>query len=161
NAYVIVDFANGVRAMLDLCMFAEASRDQEEITATGDRGKVECGVPSSTLTIGERRPLRRMGQSLPLISETVPVDPVLLKLGDHSGATYFQHLRFQELVRKGGSPDVTVDDGLKAVIMGVAAERSIKKGVPISLAPDIERRGTKAAAADQELSAPSLAAGER
>ena len=46
NAYVIVDFANGVRACLDLCMFAEASRDQEEIAATGDLGKVECGVPS-------------------------------------------------------------------------------------------------------------------
>ncbi|MDH3660413.1 MAG: Gfo/Idh/MocA family oxidoreductase [Alphaproteobacteria bacterium] len=133
NAYVIVDFENGVRAMLDLCMFAEASRDQEEIAATGDRGKVECGIPSSTLTIGERRPVERMGVALPLTRETIPVDPDLLELGDHNGATFFQHEHFLRMVQKGGRPEVTVEDGLKAVIMGAAAERSVKEGVPIVL----------------------------
>ena len=54
NAYVIVDFEGGARALLDLCMFAEVSRDQEEIAAVGERGKVEAGVPSSTLFIGDR-----------------------------------------------------------------------------------------------------------
>ena len=33
NAYVIVDYAGGQRAMLDLCMFAEAGRNQEEVVA--------------------------------------------------------------------------------------------------------------------------------
>ncbi len=133
NAYVVVDFENGVRAMLDLCMFAEASRDQEEITAVGDRGKVECGIPSSTLVIGARRPVERMGVALPLIHETVPVDPDLLELGHHNGATFFQHERFLRMVREGKRPEVTIEDGLKAVIMGVAAERSIKEGVPVQL----------------------------
>ena len=36
NAYVIVDFENGTRAMLDLRMFAENSEYQEEIVAVGD-----------------------------------------------------------------------------------------------------------------------------
>src|SRR5574343_1132108 len=45
NAYVIVDFANGQRAMLELCMFAEGSRYQEEISVVGPRAKVECLVP--------------------------------------------------------------------------------------------------------------------
>ena len=31
NAYVIVDYDNGVRGLLDLCMFAEATHNQEEI----------------------------------------------------------------------------------------------------------------------------------
>ena len=132
NAYVIVDFENGVRAMLDLCMFAEASRDQEEIAATGDRGKVECGIPSSTFTIGERQPVERMGVALPLIRETIPVDPGLLELGHHNGATYFQHERFLRMVQEGGRPEVTVEDGLAAVIMGAAAERSVKEGLPIA-----------------------------
>ncbi|MEZ5177593.1 MAG: hypothetical protein R2746_04725 [Acidimicrobiales bacterium] len=30
NAFVIVDYADGARALLDLCMFAEASEHQEE-----------------------------------------------------------------------------------------------------------------------------------
>ena len=133
NAYVVVDFKNGVRGMLDLCMFAEASRDQEEIAATGDRGKVECGIPSSTLTIGERRPVERMGVALPLIQETIAVDPELLELGHHNGATYFQHERFLRMVKEGGRPEVTVEDGMKAVIMGAAAERSVREGMPIPL----------------------------
>ncbi|MEZ5934623.1 MAG: Gfo/Idh/MocA family oxidoreductase [Alphaproteobacteria bacterium] len=132
NAYVIVDFEGGVRAMLDLCMFAEASRDQEEIAAVGDRGKVECGIPSSTLTIGERRPVARMGIALPLHRETVPVDPALLALGHHNGATFFQHQRFLRMVQEGGRPDVTAEDGLRAVIMGAAAERSVRTGAPIA-----------------------------
>src|SRR5262249_24334545 len=33
NSYTTVDFANGVRAMLDLSMFAEGAENQEEITA--------------------------------------------------------------------------------------------------------------------------------
>jgi len=133
NAFVVVDFANGVRALLDLCMFAEASRDQEEIAATGDRGKVECGIPSSTLIVGERQPVERMGVSLPLHRETIPVDPELLELGHHNGATFFQHERFLRMVREGGKPDVTVEDGLRAVVMGAAAERSVRERRPIDL----------------------------
>ena len=45
NGYVIVDFENGSRAMLELCMFAEGSRYQEELSATGPTGKIEVFVP--------------------------------------------------------------------------------------------------------------------
>jgi predicted dehydrogenase len=133
NAYVVVDFSNGVRAMLDLCMFAEASRDQEEVSAVGDLGKIECGIPSSTITIGERQPVERMGVALPLQRETVPVDPELLELGHHNGATFFQHERFRRMILEGGRPEVTVEDGLRAVVMGAAAERSVKERMPIDL----------------------------
>ena len=44
NAYVVINFANGVRALLDLCMFAEASTNQEEIVAVGSKGKVEAFI---------------------------------------------------------------------------------------------------------------------
>ena len=45
NAYVMIDFANGAKDMLELCMFAEGSRYQEEITAVGHLGKVETFIP--------------------------------------------------------------------------------------------------------------------
>ncbi|MEM7443354.1 MAG: Gfo/Idh/MocA family oxidoreductase [Pseudomonadota bacterium] len=132
NAFVTVDFANGTRALLDLCMFAEASRDQEEIVATGDEGKVECGIPSSRLSIGKRGTVKRMGITLPMTTETVPVDPHLLEIGDHHGATYFEHMAFRDMVRSKGEPAVTLEDGLAAVAMGQAAEKSIKDGIPIT-----------------------------
>jgi hypothetical protein len=43
--YVIVDFASGARAMLELSMFAEGSEYQEEIHAVGPKGKIACNVP--------------------------------------------------------------------------------------------------------------------
>ena len=45
HGYVIVDFASGARAMLELCMFAEGAEFQEHIIATGPDGIIESLVP--------------------------------------------------------------------------------------------------------------------
>jgi len=128
NAYVIVDFENGVRALLDLCMFAEASRNQEEISAVGDAGKVECFIPESSVVIGRRIP--RSVETLP-----IEVPDEILKAGGHHGSTYFEHLGFLKAVREGTEPEVSVRDGLRAVAVGAAAERSIREGRPIEIDP--------------------------
>lgn len=52
NAYVIVEFQNGSRGMLDLCMFAEGSKNEQEIAVVGDIGKVSLSLslpPSPSL----------------------------------------------------------------------------------------------------------------
>jgi myo-inositol 2-dehydrogenase / D-chiro-inositol 1-dehydrogenase len=126
NAYVIVDFANGARALLDLCMFAEGSRNQEEIVATGDLGKVECFVPDSNVVIGKRRP--RSVETL-----AVPVDEALLAAGFHHGSTYYEHVRFFEAATRGSRVEVTAEDGLRAVEIGAAAEQSARERRPIEL----------------------------
>ncbi len=131
NAYVIVDFESGARALLDLCMFAEASRNQEEISATGDRGKLESFIPSSDFVRG----LRRGGeQGRPLVeTENIPVDPIALAAGFHHGATYFEHQAFVRAVRGQGAVAVGAEDGLRAVEIGAAAERSIVEGRPVRM----------------------------
>jgi predicted dehydrogenase len=127
NAFVIVDFAGGARAVLDLCMFAEVSPDQEEIVATGDAGKVSCGMPSSNLFIGRRQPRDEK-------TVHVPVPEDVLAAGHHHGSTYYQHLAFLQALREGTPPAVSARDGLLAVAMGVAAEASIREGRPIAMA---------------------------
>ena len=96
NAFVIVEFKNGVRAMLDLCMFAENSKLQEELCAIGDKGKIETGVPShlskkssSELSIGIRNTRK-------IKSEMIRVDKKILEVGHHHGSTYYEHLAFQK-----------------------------------------------------------------
>jgi predicted dehydrogenase len=126
NAYVVVDFANGARALLDLCMFAEGSRNQEEIAATGDRGKVECFVPESSLVIGQRSP-----RSVERFE--VKVAEQLLAAGHHHGSTYYEHVRFFEAAAHGAPVEVTAEDGLRAVEIGAAAERSAVERRPIEL----------------------------
>ena len=54
SAYVIVDYPGGVKAMLDLCMFAEASLDREVVTVVGNEGKVESVLPAMELRLGKR-----------------------------------------------------------------------------------------------------------
>jgi myo-inositol 2-dehydrogenase / D-chiro-inositol 1-dehydrogenase len=127
NAFVIVDFEGGARALLDLCMFAEASPDQEEIAATGEAGKVACGIPSSELFIGRRHPREER-------REHVPVPPEILAAGHHHGSTYYQHLAFLKALREGSPPEVSARDGLLAVAIGVAAERSIRERRPVEMA---------------------------
>jgi predicted dehydrogenase len=127
NAFVVVDFESGCRALLDLCMFAEASRNEQEIAATGDAGKVECFVPESTVVVGRREPKG-------VETVHVSVEPWILEAGFHHGATYFEHAAFLDAVRRGGPPEVSALDGLRAVALGLAAERSIAERRPVELA---------------------------
>ncbi|MET0606041.1 MAG: Gfo/Idh/MocA family oxidoreductase [Beijerinckiaceae bacterium] len=132
NAFVIVDFRSGVRAALDLCMFSEGSWWQEEIAATGDRAKVECFVPGparfwpggaereAEIMFSPRAPKNPMRRK-------IHVDSDALRAGDHHGSTYYQHLGFRRAVVEGKDVEVTMTDGLKAVAMGLAAERSARE----------------------------------
>jgi predicted dehydrogenase len=126
NAFVIVDFDNGVRAMHDLCMFAEASQDHEEMVAAGDEGKIECKIPTSDLIIGRRDP-----KSVERVHIDVPQE--ILALGYHHGATWHQHKALMKAVRNGTEAEVTALDGLKAVAMGLAAHRSIDERRPVDM----------------------------
>jgi myo-inositol 2-dehydrogenase / D-chiro-inositol 1-dehydrogenase len=127
NSYTVVDFDNGVRAMLDLCMFAEGSKNQEEITAVGDTGKLEVFIPDGDLVFSPRSPKKP-------VTTHVAVDDTALKAGTHHGASYYQHQAFLRAVLRGGPVEVTADDGYWAVIMGMAAEISAreKRAVAIS-----------------------------
>lgn len=141
HAYVIVDFASGLRAMLELCMFAEGSRYQEEISAVGPAGKIEVRVPGpgrfwpealgpapvAELEVSPRNPPgpRKL---------EIPVDPALLAAGDHNGATYYQHAGFLRAVAGAQAPEVGLHDGWWAVAMGMAAQQSAATGQAVLMA---------------------------
>ena len=141
NAFVIVDFANGKRASLDLNMFAEGSRYQEEICAIGPKAKLECFVPGPgrfwpTETLGAA-PIPKLVVSprdpKGPIELDIPVDETILAAGDHNGSTYYQHLGFFRAITEGGAVDVTVEDGLKAVVLGLAAQESARTGRAVEI----------------------------
>ena len=130
NAFTVVDFSNGVRAMLDLCMFAEGVEEQETVTAVGDKARLEVFIPSGNLVLSPRVPL---GQPKTPQTCHVPVDPDALKAGTHHGAVYYQLGAFIDAVRGRGPVIVTAEDGLRAVAIGAAAERSAREGRVVSL----------------------------
>lgn len=140
SGYVIVDFANGARAMLELCMYAEGAEYQEELSAVGPAGKIEALVPGPgrfwpsdlgappvpQVVVSPRNPRG------PRVLE-IPVDPDLLDAGDHNGSTFYQHQRFLSAVRGLQGCEVTLSDGMKAVQMGLAAQESAATGQAIRL----------------------------
>jgi predicted dehydrogenase len=125
NALVIVDYERGARALLDLCMFAEASQHQEEVSVVGPLGKVEAFLPDSTVRIG-RRADGRAG----VVTEQVH-DPRVAYEGFHHGSSYLEHLDVIDAVRTGGRAGVGLEEGLLSVAMGVAAQRAIEVGGPV------------------------------
>lgn len=141
NAFVIVDFENGQRACLDLNMFAEGSRYQEEICAIGPKAKLECFVPGPgrfwpTETLGDAPiPKVILSPRFPKgpIEADIPVDETLLEAGDHNGSTYYQHLGFFHAITKQSPVDVKVEDGLKAVVIGLAAQHSAATGQAVNI----------------------------
>jgi hypothetical protein len=132
NAFVVVDFEGGCRGLLDLCMFAEASRNEQEIAATGDEGKIECFVPDCDVIIGRRKPRE-------VESVRVPVEERLLKAGFHHGSTYYEHVAFGAAVRSGRPSEVSLADGLLAVAVGQAAELSAQVPVRLRARPQAPR----------------------
>jgi hypothetical protein len=120
NAFVVVDYASGARGCLDLCMFAEASANEQELVAVGDRGKVEAFVPGGTVRVGVR-------DSREVEEFDAAHDERAAYTGFHHGASYLELLAFTDAVNEGGRAEVGVVDGLWSVAVGVAAQRSIEE----------------------------------
>jgi predicted dehydrogenase len=139
NAFVVVDFENGTRGMLDLCMFAEGSKWQEVISVTGPNARIDACVPGparfskdgkeqvSQLVFSDRQAKQER-------VEPVEVDEEILQAGDHHGSSFFQHQRFLKLVRgEINEPEVSLQDGLWSVRIGEAAEQSAASGQAVDL----------------------------
>lgn len=131
NSFTTVDFANGVRALLDLSMFAEGAENQEEMTATGDAARLDCLIPSGDLVFSPRT-----GFMQPKAVERthIAVDEAVLKAGSHHGSTWYEHQKFAAAVRGEGPVEVTAHDGMMAVAMGTAAEISAREKRVVTMA---------------------------
>lgn len=133
NAFVIIDYDNGVRANFSLCMFAPLF--YEELVICGESGRLRAweqtdylpGVDSlSHLEImrGEHQPSRRIQ----------PAYPTWIEKSGHNGATFFEHVYFVDNIEGKQTSTASAREGLWSVIVAAAAQESIKRGQAISIA---------------------------
>lgn len=126
NGFVIVDFSGGKRACLDLCMFAEASRSQEEVSVVGDKGKLEAFLPQGELRTG----LRGKHACGDIQVEIVKNASVKYE-GHHHGSSFLEHVDILKAVqasKRGQQVDISTSGlhaGMLAVAVGIAAQLSI------------------------------------
>lgn len=140
NAFVILDYPGDIRAMLDLCMFAEGSYDKEILTVVGDEGKLESFLPSLNVRYSRREDWGRrsgwgQGEGTGRGSEIKQVFDLNIKyLGHHYGASYIEHVKFRDAIINKTAAEVTLKDGATSVITGLAAHKSIAEGRPVTIA---------------------------
>jgi len=138
NAIVSVEYDNGVRASFNLCMFAPMFYD--ELSLCGDEGYLKAYDKEDYLTVprpkaylevlrGEARPSRICH----------PGYPSYIEQSGHSGSTFYEHVNFINNIE--GKPNIaaTVEEGFWSVVVGVAAEESIKRGKVVQIDEILQR----------------------
>lgn len=132
NAYVTVIYENGIRANFTLCMFSPMLF--EEIILCGDEGRLlafenEDFLPSPRakshleITCGELRPSKI----------STPCYPAYIEGSGHNGATYYEHVEFVDNIEGKETNSATAEEGFWSIVVGVAAEESIKRGSVVDI----------------------------
>lgn len=140
NAYVTVVYDNGIIANFTLCMFSPMF--YEEIMICGDEGRIKAyenddfttsGRPKSHLEImcGEKRPSKI----------TTPIFPSFIEESGHNGATFFEHIYFIDNIEGKNTNTATVDEGFWSIVVGAAAQESIKTGKIIRIDEFLKKNG--------------------
>lgn len=140
GGYAMFDFESGAKAMLELSMFADGSKWNEQIHAIGPNGKIACRMPGPQRFWPQQlgpspQPELSVYPRAPKRPETtiIPLDETLVEAGDHHGATFYQHQKFLKMVREGGAAEVTLEDGKRAVKMGLLAQEAAQRHRVINL----------------------------
>lgn len=142
NAFVIVTYENGIQANFSLCMFAPTS--YEEIIVCGDEGRLKAvengtllagGASESSLEIncGLDRPSRKSSPSY----------PAFIEKSGHGGATYFEQVYFVDNIEGKTTSTATAEEGFWSVVIGVAAEESVKTGQIVQIDSLLQKQGIK------------------
>jgi len=140
NAFVTVMYENGIRASLNLCMFSPVFH--EEIVLCGDEGRLRAYAYHDYLgasTSKTHLEVMRGGDKPSRI--TTPRYPSFVAEAGHGGATVFEHVNFVDNIEGRGTDAATAEEGFWSIVVGTAAEESVKTGNPVAIDELLKRNG--------------------
>lgn len=142
NAFVIVTYANGVRANFNLCMFAPMV--YEEIVLCGSAGRLKAYENEDFLPAhGPHAGLEvLLGENGPSRIST-PGYPALIEMTGHNGGTYFEHVNFVDRIEGRPTNAATAEEGFWSVVVGIAAEESVRRGEVVRVEALLARHGIR------------------
>lgn len=140
NALVTVVYENGITASFNLCMFAPMF--YEEIVICGDEGRLKAFENEDFLTVPRpKNHFEIMGGEGRTSRITSPSYPEDIEKSGHNGGTYYEHKYFIDNIEGRNTSTATVDEGFWSVVVGVAAEQSIKTGRVINIKELLKESG--------------------
>lgn len=132
NAFVTIDYENGVRGSFALNMFSPSF--YEELIVIGDEGRLKAyeeinTFQDDTLSTGIDILHGETGISRQISPRYVD----RIERSGHSGATYIEHAKFVDLLDGKTTDAANCAQGLLSVLVGAAAEMSVKSGQPVDV----------------------------
>lgn len=140
NAFVTVVYENGIRANLNLCMFSPMF--YEELVLCGDAGHLRTWEREDYLAEGRQKTHLEIkgGEAKPSRIST-PTYPQHIYESGHNGATFFEHIAFIDSIEGKRPAAATVDEGFWSIVVGVAAEESVRKHSVVVIDELLKRNG--------------------
>ncbi len=133
NAFVTIKYENGIRAGFNINMFSPLFH--EELTVCGDEGRLvafeKFDFFHRTTDIGIELHRGDNGSSK-VINPRYSSD---VETSGHHGSTYYEHEAFVNAILGQESVAANVEQGFMSVLVGLAAEASLKSGQPVDTAP--------------------------
>ncbi len=140
SANVLIEYENGIQANFNLCMFAPMF--YEEILICGEEGRLKATENEDYLPAP--RPKTQLeimrGEGYPSRIST-PMYPKYIEEDGHSGATYFEHVNFIANIQGKKTNTATVEEGFWSIVVGAAAEESVKTGKVVEIEEFLRRKG--------------------
>ena len=132
NAFVTVIYENGIRASFDLCMFSPLF--YEEIILCGDEGRLKAFESHDFLPAPRSKTHLEVmrGQDKPS-RITTPCYPAFVEEAGHGGSTYLEHANFIDNIEGKETHAATAEEGFWSIVVGVAAEESVKTGQLVNI----------------------------
>ncbi|KAA3657985.1 MAG: gfo/Idh/MocA family oxidoreductase [Chloroflexi bacterium] len=132
NAFVNVIYENGVRANFNLCMFAPQL--YEEIVLCGDKGRLKATENQDFLSTAKPKTTLEIMRGIHEPSRiTTPVYPAFIEDSGHHGSTFYEHVNFIDNLKGRNTQTASAADGYWSIVVGVAAEESVKTGMPVDI----------------------------
>jgi predicted dehydrogenase len=140
NAFVTVEYANGVQASFNLCMFAPVY--YEEIILVGDLGRLKAHDDGHHLLTGGTDDYLEVKLGAEKPSRICsPSYPLPIRESGHSGATFYEHVNLIDNFEEKPTNTATVEEGFWSVVVGAAAEESVKTGQPVMIDEMLAQNG--------------------
>jgi myo-inositol 2-dehydrogenase / D-chiro-inositol 1-dehydrogenase len=140
NAVVTVNYANGVCASFNLCMFAPMW--YEELSICGDGGRIKTYEQKDYLPTVHPKIFMEVIAGVNGTSRyCTPCYPTMISESGHSGATFYEHINLIDNIDGKETNTATVEEGFWSVVVGAAAEESVKTGKPILVNDFLKQNG--------------------
>jgi predicted dehydrogenase len=132
HAFVTISYENGIRAGFNLCMFSPMF--YEEIILCGDEGRLKAFENQDFIPVSNSRAQLEilLGENKPSRIST-PCYPAFIEQTGHNGSTYFEHVNFIDHIEGREIDAARADEGFWSIVVGAAAEESIKTGCPVRI----------------------------